>query len=259
MQTHKKPSKTGLVLCGTAIVAAAAGLAGCGGQIAFTGKDALTIVGEPPPLPPPPPPPPKVEPPKPPPRVEVRDNSIEIHEKIQYEVNKAIIKPESFGLLDEIVKVIQENSYIKKIQIEGHASAEGDAKHNMKLSDDRAKSVRKYLSDHGVDPERLVAKGFGITKPLASNDTEEGREKNRRVEFNILEQDVTKRKVEIDPTTGKEKVLEETKTTVSKPVPADDKDLKADPKDAKKDLKSDSKDTKAEPKTGTAATTGNKK
>jgi len=164
------------------------------------------------------------------------------------------------------VKVIQDNSYIKKIQIEGHASAEGDAKHNLKLSDDRAKSVRKYLVEHGVNEDRLIAKGFGITKPLASNDTEEGREKNRRVEFNILEQDVTKRKVEIDPATGKEKVIEETKTTVSKPVPAetkadakDAKDAKADAKDTKKDSKTDSKDMKAEPKTGAAATTGVKK
>ncbi len=144
--------------------------------------------------------------------------------------------------------------------------------------------MRKYLVDHGVDADRLIAKGFGITKPLAPNDTEEGREKNRRVEFNILEQDVTKRKVEIDPATGKEKVIEETKTTVSKPVPADTipddakgskgdtkadakkdlkadakKDTKADAKDAKKDVKSDSKDTKADPKTGTATTTGVKK
>ncbi len=266
MQTLKKPSKTGLVLFGTAVLGAALSLAGCGGQVAFTGKNALTIVGEPPPPPPPPPAPPKVEPPKPPPRVVVRDNSIEITEKIQYEVNKAIIKPDSFGLLDEIVKVIQDNSYIKKIQIEGHASAEGDAKHNLKLSDDRAKSVRKYLVEHGVNEDRLIAKGFGITKPLASNDTEEGREKNRRVEFNILEQDVTKRKVEIDPATGKEKVIEETKTTVSKPVPAetkadakDAKDAKADAKDTKKDSKTDSKDMKAEPKTGAAATTGVKK
>jgi OOP family OmpA-OmpF porin len=186
----------------------------------------------------------------------VRDNSIDIHEKIQFEVNKATIKPESFGLLDEIVKVIKENAYIKKIQIEGHASAEGDAKHNMKFSDERAKAVRKYLVDHGVEADHLIAKGFGITKPLASNDTEEGKEKNRRVEFNILEQDVTKRKVEIDPATGKEKLIEETKTTVSKPV-ADDakpeakdvkKDAKVEAKDAKKDVKKDTKDVKKDTK-----------
>lgn len=275
MQTHKKPSKTGSVLCGTAVLGVALGLVGCGGQIAFAGSTPLTIVGEPPPPPPPPPaPPPKVEAPKPPPRVEVRDNSIDIHEKIQFEVNKATIKAESFGLLDEIVKVIKENAYIKKIQIEGHASAEGDAKHNMKLSDDRAKAVRKYLVDHGVEADHLIAKGFGITKPLASNDTEEGKEKNRRVEFNILEQDVTKRKVEIDPSTGKEKLIEETKTTVSKPV-ADEakpdakdakkdtkdvkKDAKAEAKDVKKDTKVEAKDTKSDNKANSAAPSGAKK
>ena len=120
----------------------------------------------------------------------------------------------------------------------------------MKLSDERAKSVRKYLVDHGVEADRLIAKGFGITKPLAPNDTEEGREKNRRVEFNIMEQDVTKRKVEIDPATGKEKVIEETKTTVSKPVaPEETADAKKDTKDVKKDAKkAEGKDGKGDAK-----------
>jgi OOP family OmpA-OmpF porin len=62
-----------------------------------------------------------------------------------------------------------------------------------------------------VDPARMVAKGWGIEKPVAPNDTEENREKNRRVEFLVVEQDVTQKKVEIDPTTGKEKVVD-TKT-----------------------------------------------
>jgi outer membrane protein OmpA-like peptidoglycan-associated protein len=183
-------------------------LAACGGQIPFEGN--LKVAGNPPPPPPP----------KAPPRVEVRDNKIEIREKIQFELAKATIKPESFSLLDEIVSVIKANAHIKKISIEGHASKDGDAAFNKRLSDDRAKSVRAYLVEHGIAEGMLVAAGFGIERPIASNDTEDGREKNRRVEFNITDQDITKKKVEIDEG-GKEKVLEEsTSTTQSDSAPA---------------------------------------
>lgn len=170
-------------------------LAACGGQIPFNG--AIQVAGTPPP-------PPKQESS----RVEVRDNKIEIHEKIQFDLAKATIKPESFSLLDEIVSVIKANTHIKKIRIEGHASADGDADFNKRLSADRAKSVRKYLVEHGIPEDALISEGYGIEKPIASNDTPEGREKNRRVEFNIIEQDVTKKKVSIDKS-GNEKVLEE--------------------------------------------------
>lgn len=216
MQTSIKPTKMGWVLSGTAVLGVALGLTGCGGEIQFQGQTALSVVGQPPA--PPPPPPPKAEPAKPPPRVELREDRIEIHEKIQFEYNKATIKEESFGLLDEIVQVIKDNPQVRKIQVEGHASADGDDAYNMKLSDSRAKSVRKYLVDKGVEADRLVAKGFGETKPIASNDTDDGKEKNRRVEFNILEQDPTKKKVEIDPATGKEKVIETTKPAASTPA-----------------------------------------
>lgn len=181
--------------------AVALSTAACGGQMPFSGN--INVAGDPPPLPAPPPKP-KPEPK----RVEVRDNKIEISEKIQFELAKANIKEESHDLLNEIVQVIKDNPHIKKIAIEGHASSDGNDDFNMKLSDDRSKSVMKYLVDHGVQEKKLTAKGFGETKPIADNDTEEGREKNRRVEFNIVEQDVTKKKVEIDKS-GKEKVVEE--------------------------------------------------
>ncbi len=183
----------------------------------FQGQNAIAVAGDPPPPPPPPaPPPPPPEPPKPPPRVEVLDNKIEIREKIQFEYNKATIKEVSYGLLNEIVDVIKKNPHIKKIRIEGHASSEGDKTHNKKLSDERAKSVMKYLVDHGIPQEELIAKGYGSEKPIADNATEEGKEKNRRVEFNIVEQDVTQKKVEVD-STGQQKVLEEQKQTLKAP------------------------------------------
>jgi outer membrane protein OmpA-like peptidoglycan-associated protein len=238
----------------SALLISVALLPACGGgTTVFQGVNTMSIVGTPP-APPPPPPPPKEEPPPPPPRVEVRNNKIEFKEKIQFESNKAVILPQSFSLLDDIVKVIKDNEHIKKIAIEGHASAEGDAKRNLTLSDERAKSVMKYCVDHGIDAKRLTAKGYGITKPIADNGTEEGREKNRRVEFNIVEQDVTKKKVEIDPKTGKEKIVEETKTTVKEkeaevPLdPAAAKKLEAEKKAADKKAEAEKKaaDKKAE-------------
>jgi OOP family OmpA-OmpF porin len=172
--------------------------------------------------------------------VEVLDNKIEIHEKIQFEYNKATIKEVSYGLLNEIVDVIKKAPHIKKIRIEGHASSEGDKGHNKKLSDERAKAVMKYLVDHGIPQEELVAKGYGSEKPIADNATEEGKEKNRRVEFNIIEQDVTKKKVEVDAATGKQKVLEEQKQTL--------KDADAEAEEAAKA----SKDKSVKDKTGAA-------
>lgn len=176
----------------------------CGGQMPINGQ--INVAGDPPPIPAPPKP---VEKPK---RVEIRDNKIQINEKIQFELAKATIKEESHSLLDEVVQVIKDNPRIKKIAIEGHASSDGDDAFNMKLSDDRAKSVRAYLTGHGIAKDRLTAQGFGEEKPIADNETEEGRQKNRRVEFNIVEQDVTEKKVEIDAS-GKEKVVSEKKKT----------------------------------------------
>jgi len=195
----------------------------------------------------------KAEEPKPPARVELRDNKIEIKEKIQFEVNKATIKEASFSLLHEIADVIKANPQVKKLSIEGHASAEGNAAKNKKLSDERAKSVMDHLvKKEGIDVARLAAKGWGVEKPIAGNDTEEGREKNRRVEFLVTEQDVTQKKVEIDPATGKERVVEEKRETQkapdTEPSKLVDTSKKLDPKKG-----TDAKKPAVEKKTGTAA------
>jgi OOP family OmpA-OmpF porin len=175
-------------------------LNGCGQPVAFQGQSTLAIVGTPPAPEPPPPAPP---------RVVVRDNKIEIHEKIQFDFDKATIKDASFGLMNEIVDVIAKHPQLRQIRIEGYASSEGDAQHNRTLSDERAKSVMKYLIDHGIPATRLAAMGYGADRPVADNTTEAGREQNRRVEFTILEQDVTRKTIEIDPKTGAEKVVKE--------------------------------------------------
>lgn len=174
-------------------------LASCGKPVAFQGQSTLAIVGSPP----------APEPPPPAPRVVVRDNKIEIREKIQFDFDKATIKEASFGLMNEIADVITKNPQIRRIRIEGYASSEGDTQHNRALSDERAKSVMKYLADHGVVAARLSAMGYGVDHPIADNTTEAGREQNRRVEFTVLEQDVTRKTIEIDPKTGAEKVVKE--------------------------------------------------
>ena len=160
--------------------------------------------------------------PDPPKRVVVENNKIVISEKIQFDFNKATIKPESDSLMQEIIKVIKEAPHIKKIAIEGHTSSEGSDKHNLKLSDQRAKAVMDYLVKKGELPAAMfTAKGFGETKLIADEATEEGRELNRRVEFNIIEQTVTEKKVEIDEKSGAKKVLEESTNTIStEPEPA---------------------------------------
>src|SRR6266508_4466698 len=162
----------------------------CGGVTQFGSAQPFTIAGTPPPPPPAPPPPAPTakEEPKPPPRVELRDNRIEFKEKIQFEVNKSTIKEESFSLLHDIAEVIKKNPQVKKISIEGHASAEGDAKANKKLSDDRAKSVMDHIvKKENIPATALTAKGWGIEKPIGDNNTPEGREANRRVEFLVVE------------------------------------------------------------------------
>ena len=202
-----------------AVLAAAA----CGPTV-FVDATALNVLGDPPPLPPPPPPPPpEPEPvPDPPKRVVVENNKIVISEKIQFDFNKATIKPESDSLMEEIIKVLKDAPHIKKVAIEGHTSGEGKDKYNLKLSDQRAKAVMDYLVTKGALPkEMFTAKGFGETKMIADESTEEGREKNRRVEFNIIEQTVTEKKVEIDDKSGTKKVLEERTDTIStEPPPA---------------------------------------
>ena len=155
-----------------------------GGCAATKFDQGTTTVGVKAPEPPPPP-----TPPPPPPRVVVTERQITITEKIQFDLDKATIKPESDSLLSEIAEVIKGHPQLKKIRVEGHASKDRPhmEKHDMKLSEERAKSVLDALVGKGVNKDVLVSQGFGETVPLASNDTEEGREKNRRVDFVILD------------------------------------------------------------------------
>lgn len=106
-------------------------------------------------------------------------------ENILFEKASAVLLPESYPELDKLLKFMQVSPTVV-IEIAGHTSSEGNDSYNMKLSQDRAKSIAKYLVDKGIAANRIVAKGYGETKPVATNDTEDGRKLNRRVEFKIM-------------------------------------------------------------------------
>ncbi len=122
-------------------------------------------------------------------KVKVEAEKIEIYEKIYFELDKAIIRPISFSILDQVVRVVVRNPQIKKIRIEGHTDSQGTEAYNLDLSKRRAAAVMEYLTTAGVDPSRLESEGYGEGQPIDTNDTREGRANNRRVEFKILEQE----------------------------------------------------------------------
>jgi OmpA-OmpF porin, OOP family len=102
---------------------------------------------------------------------------------IYFDTDKTDIKPESTKTLDEVANLLKIDRTLK-LEISGHTDNTGTADHNMKLSEGRAQAVVDALvKQYGVDAARLQAKGYGDTKPVASNDTEDGRAKNRRVEL----------------------------------------------------------------------------
>ncbi|MEL7003521.1 MAG: OmpA family protein [Bacteroidota bacterium] len=104
---------------------------------------------------------------------------------IFFDFDKAVLKKESFPELNRLVELLQARGSMT-IEIEGHADSIGDDNYNLGLSERRAKSVSTYLSSKGVKAERLSTKGYGEAQPAASNDTAEGRRKNRRVVFKIV-------------------------------------------------------------------------
>ncbi len=104
---------------------------------------------------------------------------------IFFEFNKATLLKESKIELDNVYKLLIENPKIY-VEISGHTDNVGSAAYNNKLSQERANSVVKYLIEKGIEKERLTAAGYGFSKPIAPNTSEEGRQKNRRTEFKIV-------------------------------------------------------------------------
>jgi outer membrane protein OmpA-like peptidoglycan-associated protein len=115
-------------------------------------------------------------------KVVVKEDRLELKEKIYFHWDQAVIEPESFPLLDEVVVALKDNKGFV-VQVDGHADSSGADDHNQTLSEARANAVLDYLVNHGVPKSRLQAKGFSSSAPRDTNATAEGRENNRRVEF----------------------------------------------------------------------------
>ena len=196
--------RTHLVISLLAATLALGPLAGCSVSVR-AGNEPAKAPAKPPPPPPPPPAPapepkkeepkpePKKEEPKPEPKkeeskVQQKGASIQLPGDIYFDTDKATFKAGSGSeeILGELRKFLADNEKtIAMIRIEGHTDNQGAADHNMELSGQRALSIKTWLEQHGVAAEKLVAVGFGQTKPVASNDKDEGRAKNRRTEFKI--------------------------------------------------------------------------
>lgn len=144
-------------------------------------------------------------------RVQVTMAKIEILDKVFFDLDKATIKEESFSLLDEVAATINAYPRIKLIEVQGHTDHAGRAAYNKDLSARRAQSVVDYLISKGVQTDRLVAKGYGMEQPLVplpenGKETPEGAEKNRRVEFVILEQEEVTKEVPENELPAEEKI-----------------------------------------------------
>jgi OmpA-OmpF porin, OOP family len=119
--------------------------------------------------------------------VKIEEGKIFIIGKVQFRTGSTEIDKNSDPLLDQIAQALDANPQVKKIRIEGHTDNVGDPAMNQKLSEERARSVKAALEKRGVDGDRLDTRGFGESKPIAPNRSAGGRQKNRRVEFVIVE------------------------------------------------------------------------
>jgi outer membrane protein OmpA-like peptidoglycan-associated protein len=117
--------------------------------------------------------------------VAIKEDKIELVDRVYFRTDRNILQRRSFALLDNVAAVLQSHPSVR-VRIEGHTDDRGDDTYNKDLSQRRADEVMRYLVRKGVDASRLEAVGYGEERPLDSNDTAEGRAANRRVEFNII-------------------------------------------------------------------------
>ena len=123
--------------------------------------------------------------------VKITDDKLEIIESVYFKTDRAVIESRSFTLLDNVAAVLVAHDKLH-IQVEGHTDSQGDDAYNKKLSQRRAEAVVAYLVNKGIDAARLTALGFGEERPIADNNTKEGRAQNRRVVFTVIGDDKVK-------------------------------------------------------------------
>lgn len=120
------------------------------------------------------------------PSVVLKAKQIALRRQISFATGSEEILPNSEPLLLEVADVLIRNPELELVEVQGHTDNRGDRGVNMRLSQLRAEAVMQWLSEHGVEPERLTAKGYGPTRPLAPNITQQNRARNRRVQFRIV-------------------------------------------------------------------------
>jgi OmpA-OmpF porin, OOP family len=127
------------------------------------------------------------------PPARIEKDQIVITERVEFETDSDKLLGSSTGILTAVMNIVKEHTELKRVLVEGHTDNVGGARYNKGLSERRAKSVVKWLVDHGVERHRLLDAGIGLERPIDTNNTSAGRQKNRRVEFHILESEGGKR------------------------------------------------------------------
>jgi outer membrane protein OmpA-like peptidoglycan-associated protein len=124
----------------------------------------------------------------PPPPVKAAEQRIieKAFSSLEFATAKDIIKPKSFPALNDLAKLLIAHKGDWKLKLSGHTDNQGDAAKNLELSEKRSKAVKAYLVKKGVPADNIITEWFGQTQPIAPNDTEAGRQKNRRVEMKII-------------------------------------------------------------------------
>jgi outer membrane protein OmpA-like peptidoglycan-associated protein len=115
------------------------------------------------------------------------DGEVQLLRPIEFEYGKAVIKESSFPILDEVLELMKSRPSVR-MGVYGHTDNKGALALNMRLSKERAAACKNYLGSHGIAASRLESQGFGPNQPLGDNNSDEGRARNRRVEFKILKE-----------------------------------------------------------------------
>lgn len=119
-------------------------------------------------------------------RAAVVGAQIVINTPIFFDVGKDSIRADSLPVLEDVLEILRKHPEFTKIEIAGHTDSDGGEAANLSLSQRRVESVRRWFIQRGIEPDRMVARGYGESQPIDTNATEDGRARNRRVEFNIL-------------------------------------------------------------------------